>query len=48
MIHSKDKNPKSIFEFAKRFMQSKYKRPLIAVPSTYSRTYENELKKKWI
>tara|TARA_B100000003_G_C10908684_1_gene362274 strand:- start:266 stop:1558 length:1293 start_codon:yes stop_codon:yes gene_type:complete len=43
MIHSKDKNPKSIFEFAKRFMQSKYKRPLIAVPSTYSRTYENEL-----
>ena len=43
MIHSKDKNPNSIFKFAKKFMKSKYRRPLIAVPSTYSKTYEKEL-----
>lgn len=43
MIHSKDKNPETIFQFAKKFMKTKYKRPLIAVPSTYSKTYEREL-----
>jgi len=43
MIHSKDKNPKSIFEFAKKFRKSKYFRPMIAVPSTYSMTYEKDL-----
>ena len=43
MIHSKDKNPQSIFKFAKKFMKSKYRRPLVAVPSTYSKTYEKEL-----
>jgi len=43
MIHSKDKNPNSIFKFAKKFLKSKYRRPLIAVPSTYSKTYEKEL-----
>ena len=45
MIHSKDNNPKTIFQFAKKFMKTKYQRPLIAVPSTYSRTYEKELMK---
>ena len=43
MIHSKDKNPKSIFEFAKKFKKSKYFKPMIAVPSTYSKTYEKDL-----
>ena len=43
MIHSKDKNPQSIFKFAKKFMKSKYRRPLVAVPSTYSKTHEKKL-----
>ncbi len=43
MIHSKDNNPRSIFEFAKKFKKSKYFRPMIAVPSTYSKTYERDL-----
>ena len=43
MIHSKDTNPKTIFQFAKKFMKTKYRRPLVAVPSTYSKTYEKEL-----
>ncbi len=43
MIHSKDKNPKSIFKFAKLFNKSKYRKPLVAVPSTYSKTLEKDL-----
>jgi phosphoenolpyruvate phosphomutase / 2-hydroxyethylphosphonate cytidylyltransferase len=43
MIHSKDNNPRTIFEFAKKFKKSKYFRPMIAVPSTYSKTYEKDL-----
>jgi phosphoenolpyruvate mutase len=43
MIHSKEKNPKQIFEFSQRFLKTKFARPLVAVPSTYSKTYEREL-----
>ena len=43
MIHSKDKNPQSIFKFAKLFNKNKYSKPLVAVPSTYSKTYEKDL-----
>lgn len=43
MIHSKDDNPKTIFDFARKFKKSKYFRPLVAVPSTYSKTKESEL-----
>ena len=43
MIHSKDDNPKTIFDFARQFKKSKYFRPLVAVPSTYSKTKESEL-----
>ena len=43
MIHSKEKNPKQIFEFSKKFLNTKFARPLVAVPSTYSKTYEREL-----
>jgi phosphoenolpyruvate phosphomutase len=43
MIHSKDNNPRSIFEFSKKFSKTKYLIPLIAVPSTYSKTKEKEL-----
>ena len=43
MIHSKEKNPKEIFSFSNKFIKSKFYKPLIAVPSTYSKTYEKEL-----
>ncbi len=43
LIHSKDKHPKDIFKFAKEFKKSKFFKPLIAVPSTYSTTTEAEL-----
>ena len=43
LIHSKDKNPKQIFEFSKKFKKSKFFIPLVAVPSTYSKTFEKDL-----
>jgi len=43
LIHSKKNNPKEIFNFAKIFKKNKFFKPLIAVPSTYSKTYEKEL-----
>jgi len=43
LIHSKEKNPKQIFSFAKEFKKSKYFKPMVAVPSTYSKTSEQEL-----
>ena len=43
MIHSKEKSPKQIFEFSKKFLITNFARPLVAVPSTYSKTYEKEL-----
>ena len=43
MIHSKSKTPNEIFDFAKKFRKSKYYKPLVCVPSTYSSTHENEL-----
>lgn len=43
LIHSKEKNPKQIFQFAKKFSKTKYFCPLAAVPSTYSKVREKEL-----
>jgi|TARA_B100000315_G_C14536619_1_gene568775 phosphoenolpyruvate phosphomutase len=43
LIHSKEKKPNQIFSFSKNFLKSKFIKPLIAVPSTYSKTYEHEL-----
>ena len=43
LIHSKDKKPNEIFKFAKKFRQSKFAKPMIAVPSTYSKTKEKDL-----
>ena len=43
LIHSKEKNPKEIFQFANFFKKSKFYKPMIAIPSTYSKTYEEEL-----
>jgi phosphoenolpyruvate phosphomutase len=43
LIHSKEQIPKEIFQFAKLFKKSKFYKPMIAIPSTYSKTYEKEL-----
>jgi phosphoenolpyruvate mutase len=43
LIHSKEKTPKEIFRFAKVFRKSRYYKPMIAVPSNYSKTYEKDL-----
>ena len=43
LIHSKEKTPSEIFQFAKKFVKSKYFIPLVSVPSTYSKVYEQDL-----
>jgi phosphoenolpyruvate phosphomutase / 2-hydroxyethylphosphonate cytidylyltransferase len=43
LIHSKEKDPHEIFKFSKMFKKSRFFKPLIAIPSTYSKTYEKEL-----
>jgi len=43
LIHSKAKNPSEIFSFAKKFKKSKNFKPLVSVPSTYSKVYEIDL-----
>ena len=43
MIHSRDKTPKSVFEFARIFRSDFPSIPLVCVPTTYSQVSENEL-----
>ena len=43
MIHSREKKPDEIFEFCKLYNDFEERRPLVAVPSSYSQTYESEL-----
>tara|TARA_B110000438_G_C15761066_1_gene627302 strand:+ start:256 stop:1566 length:1311 start_codon:yes stop_codon:yes gene_type:complete len=43
MIHSKSKDPKQIFEFAKVFRNNYKNIPLISVPSSYNQVKESEL-----
>ena len=43
LIHSKEKNPRQILAFAKKFKGNKFFKPLVAVPSTYSKIYEKDL-----
>ena len=43
LIHSKENNPREIFNFSKIFKKSKWIKPLVSVPSTYSKTSEAEL-----
>ena len=43
LIHSKENNPKEIFAFSKLFLKSKFYKPLVSVPSSYSKTYEKDL-----
>ena len=45
LIHSKEKTPKEIFKFARKFKKSKNFIPLVSVPSTYSKVYEKDLVK---
>ena len=40
LIHSKEKTSKEIFSFSNIFRKTKYYKPLVAVPSTYSKTTE--------
>jgi len=44
MIHSKEKDPKEIFDFCKEYKKFENKVPLVVVPSTYSHVSEKELK----
>ncbi len=43
MIHSKDKDPRQIFDFAKKFRKKFDKIPLVAVPSSYNSVKEKQL-----
>ncbi len=43
LIHSKENTPKQIFSFARKFKKSKFFKPMVAVPSTYSDTSEDKL-----
>ena len=43
LIHSKENTPKEIFSFSKIFNKSQWKKPLVSVPSTYSKTTETQL-----
>ena len=43
MIHSKEKTPKEIFQFAKLYKKFNSVTPLVCVPSTYSQTKEKLL-----
>ena len=43
LIHSKENTPKEIFSFSKIFKKSKWSKPLVSVPSTYSKTTEKQL-----
>ena len=43
LIHSNRDTPKEIFEFAKKFRKSKFFKPMVAVPSSYSSVKEEDL-----
>jgi len=42
-ISNKDNHPKKVFEFSKKFRNSKFSKPLVVVPSTYSIVKEKDL-----
>ncbi len=43
MIHSKQKEPREIFQFCKQYNKFTMKVPLVVVPSSYNKVYEQEL-----
>ena len=48
MIHSRKKTPSEIFEFCKLYKKLKIKKPLVAVPSSYSIVKEEQLIKNGV
>ena len=43
MIHSRNRNPKEIFEFCKKYNKFKNRKPLVVVPSSFSQVKEQDL-----
>lgn len=43
MIHSRQKTPDEVFEFCARYNRLPNRKPLVAVPSSYNKTLEEEL-----
>ena len=43
MIHSREKTPSEVFEFCARYNMLENRKPLVAVPSSYNQTTEQEL-----
>lgn len=43
MIHSKEKDPKEILDFCRKYKKIKYRVPLVVVPSTYNQITEEQL-----
>ncbi len=48
MIHSREKTPDEIFEFCERYNKLENRKPLIAVPSSYNTTTEEELEARGV
>ena len=48
LIHSKEKTPLEIFQFTKKWIKSKNFKPIVVVPSTYSKTTEEQLIKNGV
>ena len=48
MIHSKQKKPDEIFKFCKLYNKLVNRKPLVCVPSTYSKTFEKDLQKNGV
>ena len=45
LIHSKDESVNKLAQFTKKFLKSKFYKPLVCVPSAYPQVKENELSK---
>ena len=43
MIHSRNRDPKEIFEFCKKYNKFKNRKPLVVVPSSFSQVKEQDL-----
>lgn len=48
VIHSKANDPGELFEFCKTYRKLPQKVPLVAIPSTYSRVFEEDLEKNGV
>jgi len=48
MIHSKQKEPKEIFQFCKQYDKFKFRVPLVVVPSSYNKVLEQDLIKSGV